>query len=395
MTEHNFRHINTSMKSLRLIALTGTLCVVLYSCLYNDIVVNREEHQLTLRWVKAYPDETKEKVMTGLLWQLSFLGAALPKNAEFITWENDHQLTLNIVRAGFDGNALNAWRKILQVIKESDEYKTMQGIDIGRFVMLTLNSPHHYYAITGAQKSYNKFRAAFDFEDLKGGIVESGVAYGHRVIEIAAADRVDEVAFVALEGAGSIVDNTFSEQEIEVLDVMPNGQLRFAMYNLDGELKVSADPLLTPAGKPAKCLWCHEIRVQRPFYNETDVTGYYTTEQFTKKTEDFMVMINNYRKTLDSQIDFSKTQDHVFSELLYISFMQPSAERLAAEWNISVDEVRVLLAGRPTHEHEEFPFLGSELYNRSDVDDRAPYPVIQVPADAREASFYEPDFFND
>ena len=39
-------------------------------------------------------------------------------------------------------------------------------------------------------------------------------------------------------------------------------------------------------------------------------------------------------------------------------------------------------------------FVGERLYNRTDVDGLAPYPVIQVPTSSRESSSYEPDLLH-
>jgi hypothetical protein len=47
----------------------------------------------------------------------------------------------------------------------------------------------------------------------------------------------------------------------------------------------------------------------------------------------------------------------------------------------------------PAHVYYEFPFLGN-LYYRSWADSLAPYRTIKTPESAREASAYEPDFFN-
>ena len=101
-------------------------------------------------------------------------------------------------------------------------------------------------------------------------------------------------------------------------------------------------------------------------------------------------MLNTYRKSLRQDIDYSKTLDHTFTEILYISFMEPSAERLASEWGIPVEQVTEKLKGLPTHTHHEFPYLGT-LYNRKDVESLSPYSIIRVPESAREPSEYEPD----
>ena len=70
-------------------------------------------------------------------------------------------------------------------------------------------------------------------------------------------------------------------------------------------------------------------------------------------------------------------------ELLYISYMEPSARRLALEWNMTESEVLNLLAGLPMHEHEEFTFLGM-LYDREDVESYAPYTALPVSSSVRE-----------
>jgi hypothetical protein len=98
------------------------------------------------------------------------------------------------------------------------------------------------------------------------------------------------------------------------------------------------------------------------------------------------------RSKLSSRIDFKRAQDHTYAELLYITFYEPSAERIAGEWNVPVAQVREALSGLPTHAHDEFDFLGPQLYRRSDVDRLTPYRVLAPPTDPREPSAYEPDF---
>ena len=104
-----------------------------------------------------------------------------------------------------------------------------------------------------------------------------------------------------------------------------------------------------------------------------------------------MDVLQRARSRLDSRIDFARTQDHTYAELLYISFYEPSPERIAGEWNVPVARVREALTGLPTHAHDEFDFLGEQLYRRSDIDTLAPYGVLAPPTDPREPSAYEPD----
>jgi hypothetical protein len=172
---------------------------------------------------------------------------------------------------------------------------------------------------------------------------------------------------------------------------MANGQLRFALYSEDGALKPAANRTLTAAGKPAKCLWCHEIALSSPFSGRTSVAGYGSLGEFERLIAQRMDALRSARSKLDSRIDFARTQDHTYAELLYISFYEPSAERIAREWNVPVGRVLEALTGLPTHAHREFAFLGAQLYRRSDIDALAPYGVLAPPTDPREPSAYEPD----
>ncbi len=350
---------------------------------------------IKLRWIESYPGQSKSQVNTGLFWALSFLGAKLPADAAVISWDGT-MVSLDLDAAGIAETAKPAWKKLLQVLESSDEYRMMGGIDIGRFVFLSLCSSYQYYALTGVSPSYAQFRARHEFAPRQVAIVESAVAHGNRLIEVGKGEGINSVAFVAFEGAGSLQDHSFRKADIETLDLMENGQLRFGLYDLEGHLKDSTTPALTAAGKPSKCLWCHEINLQPPFRNVTDLEGYYSTKEFKDLVAGAARVIASYRKTLASKVDFKGLQDHSNAEDLYLSFAEPTADRLAAEWNIPLDRVKQLLASRnlKTHPHSERiddDVLGDNLYDRNDVDPLAPYATIRGPSDMREASGYEPN----
>jgi len=346
---------------------------------------------LELRWIQGYPGERRSDVETGLLWTLSFLGAALPRDgASPIEWSGE-TVFLHLDLAGIQPNTRAAWRSLLSVMKASEEYRSAGGLDIGRFVALALCSPRHYYALTGASARYDEARARHIFDSKRVAIVESAVASGNRILEVALGSSPSDIAFVAHEGTGSIPDGTFQVAEHELLEVMPNGQLRFALYDISGALKLAADNELTAAGKPSKCLWCHETELSSPFAGRTSVEGYYSLSEFEQQLMERSGRLHADRAALRSRIDFGRPQDHTYAELLYLSFYEPSEERLAGEWSLPVEHVRELVSGLPTHAHAEFPFLGDELYHRSDVDRLAPHGVIEVPTDPREDSAYEPD----
>ena len=355
----------------------------------RDLVVN-------LRWIQSYPGQPRSKVNTGLFWALSFLGAKLPAGAPILAWHGD-LVTLDLDAAGVAPASKAAWKKLLSTLKSSAEYRVMGGIDIGRFILLSLCSSNHYYALTGISRTYAEFRARHEFAPTQVAIVESGVARGNRLIEVGKNDSINSIAFVAYEGAGALKDHSFQKADIETLDIMENGQLRFGLYDLDGHLKDTATPALTLAGKPSKCLWCHEINLQPPYRSVTDLEGYYSTQEFSELVARARRIIGSYRTTLASKVDFTRLDDHSDAEDLYLSFAEPTASRLAAEWNLPKDDVQQLLAKRnlKTHPHSAQlgdEVLGDDLYDRNDVDALAPYATIRGPSDMRESSSYEPNF---
>lgn len=346
---------------------------------------------IELRWIESYEGQRRSDVETGLLWALSFLGARLPaRGPDPLSWHGD-VVTLRLDYAGIDADTLPRWQKLLALMKASEEYRAMGAFDIGRFVAMTLCSSNHYYALTDAATSYERAYASRVFAPEHVAIVESGVSHGNRLLETAEGPALADIAFIAHEGTGALTQGTFLPQERELLDVMPNGQLRFALYSAEGALKPAANRALTSAGKPTKCLWCHETHLLRPFDARTSVPGHVSPGAFEQRIAGRMDALRVARSELASRIDFAREQDHTYAELLYIGFYEPSAERLAREWGVPIARAQETLERLPTHVPEEFDFLGSRLYRRSDVDALAPYAVLEPPTDPREPSAYEPD----
>jgi hypothetical protein len=350
---------------------------------------------IDLRWVRNYPAERKSNVDTGLYWALSFLGAKLPASANILAWHGQ-VVTVDLGAAQMQPDSQAAWKKLLRILKSSDEYRKMGAIDIGRFVFLSLCSADHYYELTGTSRTFSQFLARHSFGPRQIAVVESAVAHGNRLIDVGTGDGIGAIAFVAYEGQGALKDGSFHKQDVETLEFMPNGQLHFGLYDLSGHLKTAATPELTKAGKPSKCLWCHEINLNPPFQNLTDLPGYYSTQQFRDLVASEMRTVASYRQTLRAKVDFKKTQDHTNAENLYMSFAQPTTERLAAEWNMRPDTVKQMLRARnlmphPHSAEADDGILGDQLYDRTEVDALAPYTGVRGPTDFREASSYEPD----
>lgn len=370
--------------------------LIISSCTKKEKIFNQQASTtISLRWVKAYDNETKEKVETGIKWALLFLGASLNKGSfdSAAYWHSENKmLDLDFSKLGFSEQSLEAIKKLLIALKMSGEYTERGGIDIGRFITLTINSSNHYYAITNAPKTISEFKNRLIFDTKKAVVVESFIAKGQREIEMPAphSEEILKHGFSSSEGSGLITDGSFKSTEFEVFDLMQNGMFRFMLYDELGMLKPAGDTSLGGAGKPANCLWCHEISIQPAFISKTKVNGYYSPEEYEEIIKKQLLLLQNYRSSLNQDIDYNKTQEHTLTELLYISFTEPSAERIAKEWNASEEQVKEKLKGLPTHTHDEFPFLGT-LYHRKDVDKLSPYNVIRVPESAREHSEYEPD----
>jgi hypothetical protein len=373
-----------------LFSLPFIFTVLFLSCTRND-----NDLKVNLRWIKGYPDENWEKVRCGFLWSMSFLGAELPKGSfdNSITRKDSSCFTLDLAGIGFTDKAQSALSTILVKIKESEEYKATGAIDIGRFLLLTVYSSRHYYAITGVYNNLDQFRSNYNITDpLKFPVVNSGVSEKERLVKFNSYTNWRQYAFVAEEGDGSFKNKSFKKKEVEVFDFMPNGQPRFAIYNEAGKLKLHADPLYTQAGKPGKCMWCHESTLTPIVIPTEEVHGYMGIEEFGNYILTFRQQLKAYRDSLNCDINFNNLQDHTQSELLYISFMEPSLLRIANEWKMDTSSAKKILKDLPVHVYEEFPFLG-KLYHRKDIDKLSPYKCLPVPESVREKSEFEPDYF--
>ncbi|MGL4599167.1 MAG: hypothetical protein ACRCYO_16725, partial [Bacteroidia bacterium] len=219
------------------------------------------------------------------------------------------------------------------------------------------------------------------------------VASNERVIEVAVGKSVNEIAFIAQEGKRK-VGNLFDAEAYEVLDIMPNGQLRFGVYDRNGQLIDGSPKETGAAGKPSKCIWCHEVIVQPLFFESPDQEGYMSTAAFGLWVDSSQRIINKYRTGLHPLVKFENRQDHTYGELLYISFMEPSAYRLSNEWGIDSMQVKQRMRGQATHEYEEFKFLGQNYY-RYFADSVHTQKMLAIPASVREPLGNEPDYIRE
>lgn len=355
----------------------------------------KHELYLNLRFTKNHDKDGWKPTRTGFLWALSFLGAELPRG-EFdknIAWINDNTFRINLGALGFNDHAVKALHVIVDSLKKSEEYSSRKSIDLGEFLALTLGSSWHYYEITGVPKTLESFKSRYDFTAPETfPLTHSSVAKHNRILHLAFSEEALKQAYIAEEGEGDFLTGQFTTAAYEAFDIMPNGQLRFAIYDKEGNLMAGSPQKYSQAGKPAKCLWCHEIAIQ-PLFAPTDtLSSFISPAHFQERIAHQMLLLNRYRTTLKSDIDFTRTQDHSLTEQIYISFMEPSLERLSQEWNMPMESLTKILSVNATHFHEEFKFLG-ELYSRGNVSAQAPYKLLTIPGSIREENDTEPNFF--
>lgn len=345
--------------------------------------------KINLRWVKSYKQETKEKVEIGLKWVLSYLGAMIPQvaNEQLFVWTDNNILELNLSAAGFSNSSHATLNRILKQYKQTQEYELLGNMDIGRFVMLSFNSSENYYAITGVEKKYNKFKSKYKFKPKNQTYLlpgQSSVAHGFRKLYFSSGLLVTDFAHIAEEGPGATLED-FDPQEFEVFDFMDNGQPRFAVYGADGNLKQGGDASLSVAGKPSKCMWCHESGVQLPFRlinnnpDKPELLG-----DFKNLVSGQNKIIVDYYKELTTEIDtfrFDK-RSHYLAELLYITYQDPPKLR-------AINELKLVgnLVGRKDLKvidsvHHEFKFL-KMLVSRKELDKLLAYKSL-LNFDARE-----------
>lgn len=352
---------------------------------------------INLKLIKAYPSQSMEDLKTGVLWSFSYLGASLPKGVyekAFVAIDSN-TYALDIQQLGFNERALKALAFICDSIENTATYKNHKSIDLSRFLVLTLHSSWHYYQITGAYKTLTAFNEHYAMDQANVfGVTKSTVTSNDRLIKIKSAEDPLKMAFMAIEGKGSLQHKTFNPESFEVMDVMPNGQLRFAVYNKEGELIASSPKDHSLAGKPSKCMWCHELIIQ-PLVNADNipVNGMMSNEAFEKLRSDLQTKLDTYRKGLNTEIQFENKQDHTKLELLYISFMQASLQRTMTEFPELNATQRDAIMKMNASEYEEFPFIGNNLYHRFYIDSIMGIRDVNVPLSVREEIGSEINYF--
>ncbi|WP_282087752.1 hypothetical protein [Aquimarina algiphila] len=346
----------------------------------------KKDYQINLKWNKSYSDDTLNKNLIGLQWCLSYLGSTIANDSisPGLTY-NDSIISLNIKELGFNNQASNFLASLSYKLKQSEEYKHNNSIDLGRFMAYTIGSPYHYYRIVDVPQKLSDYYELYQFDSIKGYINNSSVSHVDRIIQYSNSSKELDQAFISFE----IDSVTKKILEYETMEIMSNGQIKFGIYDINGRLKKSADPKHTKAGKPAKCMWCHEVNIQPLFNDQENITGYLPYITFNDSLEKFDKKLKLVQDSLWKNKALKDKKQHTLMEISYISFMEPSLERLSKEWSLSIDIVLKKVKNFKTHRHHEFDFLG-DLYNRNEIDKIAPWKTTEIPSSIREKSYKNP-----
>lgn len=329
---------------------------------------------IRLRWLGGGEDMSDGQAEDALRWALSDLGA-VPDDAA-IRWSGGW-VELDSAGLGLEWYATDTLAEATRELNDSGEAEKNGAVDLGRWLMRTLYNPLRYYAITGACRQFSTWAPRL-VGGAQFGVTESLSFETDRLITFLPSPQTWEtVRFAVAEGEGSLSDGSFAPVESETVDLLPNGQPRYAIYDSAGDLVPTATTI--PAGQPGKCMWCHEAGLMHPA-NQLGTGVSYTLFENTLLDED--EVINQRRRSVDHNIDFDDWAElHTFAEALVAGFLNPTPERVAAEWGQSVDSVQRL--GLHKHDVEEYGWTGR--YARADVDPHAPYDVVAVPTDVRDA----------
>lgn len=380
----------------QLLLITFCTGMMLESCTYNHLPENNSK--IILLWHPSPAHQTREEFTTGMIWLLSYLGAKLPQEnfEKGVTFFENNKVEMTFDRLGFSTNAIQSLEQLAKLIKESEEYQTTGGIDAGRFFALCFNSTYHYYKITGASQTYSEFRKKYASFAHKTFVCDtSSISKDSRIFNYSIFDlNILKNYFISEEGSGIYSSGNFNRNGfIEAYDYMENGQPRFVIYNPQGNLYAPSDSSLHRAGKPSKCMWCHESKMQPLFRNTPNINGYIETQEFMNDQKIFSDRLNEFHLNNNSMLDFNNNKSHNQAEYIYLSFYEPDAKRLAEEWNVSVEFVTKKLSGIATHDNPEFPFL-KQVYYRHQVKEFAPFQSIEVSDQMREATPNEPNYLN-
>lgn len=327
---------------------------------------------LSLRWI--LDDQlSAEEVRVGLDWNLGLLSALPPAGGEHLEITEDGEqlrILLHVEQAGFPERAEAALTDALQELRESEELAQTGAVDLGRLFMLTLHEPWRYYSISGACADYwgwsgARLPQARDRYD----VVVSLIAPGERVVLLPEAEHpVQRLAFGMATGQSALGED-WRPAEFETIDLMENGQQRFATYDGQGRLQPWADPEVVAAGQPGRCIWCHEGNLMFGTYENPSSEEAISYPEWEARIFAWQDQLEAWRAALPTSIVYPDRHSHTLAERVVRDFAFPTPKRAAREWGLSEEEALRIVAERGLllEEDSEWPDRG-EVLRRAEVD---------------------------
>ena len=290
----------------------------LFSCSKTTGNQEGQANTIRLKWFSSHQKDSFESHTIALKWCLSYLGSnkIVIDDSEAFTYNNPH-ITLDINKLGFDDNAINQLKKLHLIFKTSEEYKKHGAFDIGKYIVMTLGSSHHYYKIHNTPKNIDTYTTLYLFNELKGYINNSSISNPkiNRIVSYSTLTEKYKQAYISKE-----IDAESKEvKEFEMFERMSNGQLKFAVYNVNGNLIPNSNHQVGGAGKPAKCIWCHEVVIQPTFRPQNDFRGYLSAPQLLDTLVFYGLELRNYQNSLWKESAIKNTELHTNMELTYIN----------------------------------------------------------------------------
>lgn len=357
------------MRKYRVLFSFLVVCFLFETCKTNKIDLS--DDKIVLKWYQSYDRETQRDVVVGLKWIFLYLGADCKEEniQSSVNWVDSQVMEVQIDKLGFDYRSLLVLRSIVSKFKISSEYQNKGSLDLGRFVMEVFNKSENYYKITNIPSSLDDFISNHQFNDRYEFITaygESCVSSGIRQFNAAQSNELVEIAYLAKEGYGKTVDE-FQVKEFEVFDFMPNGQPRFAIYDLNGDLKEGADTEVSIGGKPAKCMWCHTSRVQPIISAASSIEGFERLDSFSRLIKKQNSIRKEYLRNQRFDFVVDSLNQHSLAELLYFTYEYPTPLRLRSE-GLSKFEI----ASLEYHPNTEYQFLNlafDSMVHRNAIDE--------------------------
>lgn len=325
---------------------------------------------LPVRWVPT-AGESWEDALDGLWWSLAGLGAH-PQAAALADIEHDAtgvRFTLQLDHLGLEEDAQGALEEGLAPLQRSRIELGLPYVELGRMLQRTLYEPWVYYAVTGACSDLDSWSVRLPDTAPVVAITDSMLTDGDRLLRFAPEPTAAAgIAWAADEGDGSLTAGTFRSRATEVLDVMPNGRFRYAVYDASGALTPAVDAAHSPAGQPGRCMWCHENHLMTTVV-QPEVAGHLGFEDFAAEVAAQQGLTESFRDDVGGLVDWDTHAVHTWGEVLVEGFLQAPTARLAAEWSVEPGRVEAWMeeSGVSSVDNEEYPEWQT-VWARGDAD---------------------------